>query len=419
MRRIPLVMLIVCASLLMPTASRADGEWPRFRGPNGSGVSTATTVPTEWGDDDFNWKVELPGAGHSSPVVWGERIYLMSADEETGTRYVLCLGVDDGRVLWSQEFPDVTHKKHNQNSFASGTPAVDEHHVYVNWATPESNSMVALTHEGEIAWRTELGKYQSGHGSGCSPIVYDELLVFSNEQPGAPALLALDRMTGQLRWSVDREPAKASYSTPCVFHDADGREELIFTSWKHGITSIDPASGAENWQIDVFGRDDAETRRSIGSPVVGDDFVVGTTGFVAGKKYLATVRPHHESTETTVEELYRTERAVPHVPTPLVKGNRLFLWDDKGIVTCLDATSGETVWQKRVGGNYWGSPVCAGDYLYAIDGDGTVVVLAASDEYRLVARNSLGESSRSTPAVAHGTMFLRTFSHLYSLGGAK
>jgi outer membrane protein assembly factor BamB len=403
----PALGVLLLVTLVGPAAGQ---EWTRFRGPNGSGVSPAA-LPARWAENDYNWKVELPGVGHSSPVLWGERVFVTSAEEDTGKRVVVCLAAGDGQRLWTRAFPGERQGKHPDNSFASATPAVDERHVYVCWADAREYLVIALDHDGKEAWRRDLGPFQSGHGFGASPVVYGDLLIVPDDQDGRSALFALDRDTGAVRWQVPRR-SKASYTTPCVYQPAGRPAELIFASYEHGLSALDPATGRTVWEVDVFHKGHLET--AIGSPVVAGDLVLGTCGWLGVRQEVVAVRPGPDG---RAGEAYHIDRGAPLCTTPLVKDDLLFLWGDGGIVTCADVHTGEVHWRERVPGSYYSSPVCAGRYLYNVSRDGDVVVLAAAAKYELVARNPLGEGSHSTPAVAGGRLYLRTFAHLISVGG--
>lgn len=408
-------LLTLAATFMLAAATAASAqEWTRFRGPNGTGVSDAH-VPAEWSEKNVNWRVELPGIGHSSPVLWGDKIFLTSAFEDTCTRLVLCLRAGDGQIVWQRKYPSSLHTKHKFNSFASSTPCVDEERVYCCWSTPDEYTLLALDHDGREVWKKDLGPYVSQHSCGVSPVVYGELIVLGNDQgdenhQGTSSLLAVDRRSGELRWKLDRRTATVAYSTPCVYQPAGGEPELIFNSESHGITSVDPASGRVNWEINVF------SKRSVSSPVIAAGLIFGSCGSGGGGNYVVAVRPPAES-GASPEIAYKLETAAPYVPTPVALGDFVFFWSDNGIVTCVRAATGQTVWQKRVGGNYHGSPVCAGGRLYCIAEDGEVAVVAAAEKFELLARNPLGEECRSTPAVADGRMYLRSCSHLTSVGG--
>lgn len=403
--------------LLLGLVSLCPGqEWTRFRGPNGSGISEAKSVPVKWTESDYRWKVKLPGRGWGSPVVWGRRLFVLAEEHDGAARIVLCINTADGKTQWERRFDSTSHRKHKRNSYATSTPAVDEQRVYVAWGTPKKLTLMALTHAGKIVWEKDLGPVKGGHGFGASPIVYGDLVVLANDQNGRSSLIAVNRETGRIAWNVPRHSKRLTYSTPCVYERRGRTPELIFTNWRHGITAIDPATGRTNWEVSVFNQSTKE--RAIGSPVLAGELIIATCGFTNNPKHTVAVRPG-DGAQPTVREVYRVERNVPHIPSPLVYRNRLYLWSDKGIVACYHADTGKLVWQKRVGGNFFGSPVCVDGRLYAVDDRGNVVVLAAGDTFRLLAKNALGEPCQSTPAVSGGTMFIRTQSHLIALGGKR
>jgi outer membrane protein assembly factor BamB len=389
-------------------------EWTRFRGPNGSGQSNAESIPAKWSDDDYNWVVDLPGSGHSSPVVYAGRVFVQSADPETGTQYVLCFSGDDGRMIWKQEFRSDVYHIHLRNSLASASPAVDADHVYAAWGTPARISLLAFDHDGKLAWsRDDLGPYESQHGFGSSPIVAGDLVILSNQQMASDdrgaetsAILAFDRHTGELRWSTPRTSDKASYSVPCLHQTKDGNTELLNCSTTHGVYSLDLETGHENWSYR-----DAFSMRTVSSPVIVGDRVFGSTGSGAGGNYVVAVDLN------THELAYKIDRQAPYVPTVVAAGDVVILWSDQGTVACIDPETGRAHWTKRVEGNYSGSPVRVADKIFCVSDDGEVVALAADKNFKLLGRSSLGQPSRSTPAVSDGRMYLRTYSKLFSIGG--
>jgi outer membrane protein assembly factor BamB len=401
--------------VLVLAAPAAAQEWTRFRGPDGSGVGPATGISVKWTEKDFAWKVRLPGAGHSSPVLWGERIFVTAADEKTGRRTALCLRASDGSRVWARDFGGARHGKHQDNSFATATPAVDERHVYLVWGGAKEYLVVALNHDGKERWRTDLGPFRSGHGFGPSPVVVEGLVVVANDQDGPSSLVALDRDTGKVRWKLPRK-GKASYTTPCVFRPKGGPPQLVFTNWDHGITGVDPKTGRVVWEADVFDKRHIET--AIGSPVAEGELVYGVCGWLGVRQEVVAIRPGTAKGEKP-KEAFRLARSAPLCTTPLVKDGLLFVWSDGGVVTCADARTGALHWRERVPGTYYGSPVWAGGRLYNVSRDGEVVVLAAAKRFELLARNPLGEGSHATPAIAGGRIFFRTFTHLIAVGAAK
>lgn len=403
--------LIICfATMLQCVVLSCQGdEWPRFRGPNGSGCVVTTTIPVSWTNADYNWKVPLPGEGISSPIVWGNKLFITSADAGASKRWLSCLDTDSGKVLWSREYPFTAHKKHDSNSYATSTPAADAAHVYTLWQSRESSLLAAVDHDGRDVWKFEFGGFLGGHGGGISPIVHDGLVIVANEQEGPSYVMAVDAKSGQQRWKLERSTKRASYATPCVFERAGRPTEIIVTEWTQGITGVDAKTGRKNWEVSVFGEG---TERAVSSPIVAGDLVIGTCGFVTGNKHTVALRPGDKE----APEVYRIERNVSYLPTSLAVGDWLFCWSELGIVSCYEVTTGKQLWQQRVGGKFSSSPVCTGSVLYNIDEEGVVVALAASATFRELGRSELGELCRSTPAIARGKMFLRTASHVFSVG---
>ncbi|MBX3411724.1 MAG: PQQ-binding-like beta-propeller repeat protein [Pirellulales bacterium] len=402
---------ILTASPLSSHAVEAQ-EWTRFRGPNGTGVVESAGIPVTWTADDYNWVAKLPGLGHSCPVLWGDRIFLTSASEDGTTRTAICLDTT-GKILWTKEYDGSPHTKHERNSFATPTPAVDADHVYVAWSSPEEYAFIALDHEGNEVWRRNLGLFKSQHSCGTSPVVFEDLIILGNDQDGESFLLAVDRMTGKTVWQTPRKTNVVAYSTPCLYHPPSGPPELIFNSGAHGITSVEPWTGKVNWEISVF------DKRSVSSPYVAAGLIFGSCGSGGGGNYVVAVKPGTADGKVQPAEAYRIDKSAPYVPTGLVHGDRVFLWADNGVVTCINAADGEVVWRKRVGGNFSGSPICVNDRLYCVSDDGEVMVLRAGEEFEELGKIPLGEECRSTPAVADGRLYIRTVSQLFSIGGKK
>jgi outer membrane protein assembly factor BamB len=389
-------------------------EWTRFRGPNGSGISTAKTIPTSWTEKDINWKVPLPGSGHSSPVIWGNKVFLTSANDQKSELDILCFSVADGALVWKKAIPFASYRKHNYNSFATSSPTVDEQRLYVCWSTPDKCALMALDHDGEMIWERDLGPYVSQHGHGSSPIIYQDLVILANEQEGISFVIAVEARTGATRWKTSRKTEEAAYSTPCIYLGKDGKETLIFNSHAHGISALDPENGKVVWEFA-----EAFDKRSVSSPVVAGDLILGSCGSGGGGNYLVAVRPGEPGKKQNPELAYSIRRSAPYVPTSVCLGDRLFLWSDGGIVSCVERTTGDVKWQERVEGNFFSSPVCVDGRIFGISTRGEVVVVAASDTFRILAKYSLGELTHSTPAVAGGRMYIHTSKHLISVGGAR
>ena len=413
-----LVAFILFAGCAAWSFSPANAqEWTRFRGPNGQGESETSTIPASWTEKDLNWKVELPGIGHSSPVLWGEKIFLLSADPKTAARYLLCISAADGKTIWQKEYPGIPHHLHANSSYASCTPAVEADRLYVAWSDPEFTRFMALDHSGKEIWTLNLGPWVSQHGFGTSPMIYEDLVVMNcsqeaSKQKGSPDpkesyVLAVEKDTGKIRWRTDRKINSASFSVPAVRQSEDGQDELICCTQEEGIFALDPKTGKEKWALPVF------TMRTVSSPLLTGGLIMGSTGSGAGGHYLVALRP---GKEPKVE--YEVKRQAPYVPAPVAYGDLMFLFDDRqGFVSCINVADGKQLWLERVASQFFGSPVRAGDKLFCVDQTGVVVCLAASPVFHELGRTDLKEQSRSTPAIAGGRMYVRTISHLYSVGG--
>ena len=425
------LIVVTCIACLGTLAVAQENQWTRFRGPNGTGISDARTIPTQWTNADYNWIEKVPGTGSSSPVVWQDRLFLTCVDKGTATRSVLCIDTGNGQIRWRRDFPYKGYRMHRDNDVASATPTVDADGVVVVWSTPGQLLMLAFDLNGKPMWERDLGPYRGLHGSASSPIIVDEVVILANDQmhpermkqhlpkdasmvPGKSFLIAVDRKTGKTRWKVPRRTELAGYATPCVRRIDGGRPEVIFTGTAHGITSVDLSTGKVNWEID-----DVFASRTVGSPQFHGDLVFASHGAgVSGQRFVA-VRPKRAGNIIKPEVAYEIKRNVPLVPSFVVKDGLLFLLTDSGIMTCVDAPTGKIHWRERIGGNFYSSPVWVDHRLYCVSKEGEVAVIAAEKTYKPLARIPLGEKCFAVPAVAGGVMFFRTRSRLFSLGGKE
>ncbi len=386
-------------------------EWTRFRGPNGCGLSDAKTIPTVWTEKDFNWRIEMPGPGHSSPVIWGDKVFLLTGDEHTNLVWLLSVNSVDGSIAWQKSFPISTYRRNAFNTAASGSPVVDEQRVYCCCTMPEQIMVMAFDHKGTPVWEKNLGAYKSQHGPGTSPMLFGGKLIFANEQDGESFIVALDPATGETRWKTDRKGGRTVYSTPCVY-DKDGQAQLIFTSQAHGVYGVQPESGKVLWEMPgLF------DKRIVSSPIVAGELVVAACGAGEGGNYLVAVRPGSSDGNRKPEVAYKIDRSAPYVPTSVFRDGLLFLWSDNGVVSCLRAETGKVVWQEKVGKNFFSSPVWVDRRLFCVSSPGDVMVVRAGEKFELLAMNTLGERVHSTPAVAGGRMYIHTVKHLVSVGG--
>ena len=385
-------------------------EWVRFRGPNGTGVSK-TKIPAVWSADKIAYKVELPGQGHSSPILWGEKVFLTGSSEDASRLLVFCVDGRNGEIEWTRDYPYHEYRIHQFNSFASPTVAVDSERVYVSWGVPEQLMLAAFDHDGNEVWTKDLGPYESQHGCGASPMIFGNKVILANDQKGPSSIIALDAKTGATVWKTPRHSGAAGYGTAVARLDYAGNPELVVNSQADGISGIDPETGEVKWSYR-----DAFRLRSASSAMLADGIVIGTCGSGGGGDYLIAVRPPRSAGDTP-EEVYQIRRNAPYVPTSLIKDGLLFLLDDSAFMSCADVKTGEVIWNERMAGRFFASPVCAGDRIFCVADDGKVTVVKAAKEFEVLGTYDLGEGSNATPAIANGKLYLRTLKHLMVVRG--
>ena len=402
-KRCLLVGVWVATSLICT----AHADWARFRGPNGTGIAPAADVPSQLTEKSIRWNTALPGSGHASPVLWGMRVFTACQDPTGKRRCITCLDADSGKILWTTWLPCEEQHMHNDNSLAAATPAVDAQAVYIGWVNGERVEALALDHDGKQLWRHDLGAFSATFGPGASVMVVDDVVVVTNDQNSADAAIhGLDRKTGETRWHIPRHSGLPSYATPALLQNKGGRNDLVISSPAHGLTCLDPRTGTQRWNVDgLF------TLTVITSPVFGDGLVMATAGRGAEREG-AVVAIDGDSAKL----LYRPEVKLPYVPTPIVIGSNVYLWDDQGTVSCIEFKTGKQAWSQPVTGPTYTSPVSDGSRIFGISRKGELVVLAASPEYRELGRYALPEGTHATPAIAHGSLFIRTFTHLMRVG---
>ena len=411
-RLFPVLVLPYLSALFLAEPTIAQ-EWTRFRGPDGQGIGKADALPEKFTDANVLWRVPTGGKGHSSPVLWGQHLFLTRMAAADGEREVVCFDAKNGEELWQYVAEFETHRQHKFNSFASSTPAVDGSGIYVVWSSRGDLFALAVDHAGKKMWRRKLGAWRAQHGTGASPVIHGDLVIVANEHEGAESfLIALDKKTGKTKWKTPRRttPRRAAYSCPAVVRPENGDPYLLFTSTSHGLSAVDPDQGKVLWEFHGNFRN-----RFVAGPCVAGDLVFITAGSGGGGKECAFVRlPKGKNGKP--EKVFDVRRALPYVPCALAIAKRFFLVSDGGVATCVDAGSGEVKWRERLEGTFFSSPVSNGKVVYVVDRDGTIFSVAVADEFKLLGSYALGELAYATPAIAHGKLFVRTSGHLMCLG---
>lgn len=405
-------VLGICLILSAITAVQAE-NWPRFRGIDGSGISSEKGFPQQWTEKDYTWKLELPGLGHSSPSIWGDNLFVTAALGEGETRYLFCIDPKTGQEKWRRETKLKKSHKHRKGSWASSTPATDGEHVYVEFADEESYLLIAYDLKGNQIWERNLGLFTSQHGHGSSPMIYKDLVIATNDQQGPSSVTAFNKLTGKTIWQADRAVRRTSYATPIIIDHPNTGPQLICVSGATGISSLDPETGKAIWTTGEF------PMRTVSSPVYGEGLIFATCGGGGRGKLLYGVDPTGSGNIKETHIKYQRSTKLPYVPTPVVYEGHLYLWGDAGVVSCVDLATQKNVWTERVDGGYSSSPVCINGILYCIDENGEVAMIDASPQFKAYKKVKLNDPSHATVVVANGHMFLRTFKNLYCLEAQK
>jgi outer membrane protein assembly factor BamB len=401
---IPILLLVLSHSALA-------GDWPCWRGPKGDGISTETAVPIRWSPtDNLTWKTPLPGGGRSSPIVTGNHVVITAADVKDLTRRVLCLDAASGAIRWNT----VVHRgepgqMHKFNTAASSTPACDGTRIYAVFVDDQAMQVVALDLEGHVLWSESPGTFHSQHGFASSPVVFGNGVIVNGQQDGEAFVVMLDTATGVERWRYKPAINLRSFSTP-LLAEHNGELQLILTGSTQTV-ALNPATGERIWSIA------GPAEKFVCTPSVGHGLVFSFGGSPEKKAMAVKLGGRGQISEEFVA--WRNERAMPYVPTPLLVGDYLHVLSDNGIYTCLDPQTGLSFTTGRKTGPVYSSPVAAGDRIYFFEDSGECTVIKNGKSFDVLARNELGESVYSTPAIAHQSLFVRTEGHLVRIGEAS
>jgi outer membrane protein assembly factor BamB len=436
---------VAAALLFLAVSGLHAADWPHWRGPGANGVAPDATLPVRWSaTENVAWKAVLAGVGVSTPIVSGDRVFVTSqigggirragnhprlvqggdaasqgerpiaarAEPSDRTTFVVeAFARADGARLWQQRIEaegDLTpvHDKHN---LTTPSPVTDGTLVFAWFGTGQ---IVALTTEGRIVWQRHLGNeiapfdIQWGHSS--SPVLFGDTLILLCDHTTASYLLALDKRSGQQVWKADRGSGRASYSTPLVVEGAFGAELIVNSSER--LDAYDPRTGQLLWHAGE------SNRFPVPSAVVHDGVVYTSRGYRSGP-YMA-LRPGGRGDVTSTHVVWSVPTGAPYVSSLLHYGGVIYMANDVGVLTAIDAATGQRLWQERVEGVFSASPVGGGGHVYFVSENGDTVVLEAGRTPRIVGRNRLGERAIASPAVSRGQIFIRTDDHLFCIGGA-
>lgn len=384
--------------------------WPRWRGPSGQGLVEGEGYPNRWSDtENVVWKKAVPGRGNSSPIIWGDRIFLTTAYENGRRRSLLCFRRSDGSQTWETFLPEAeAEKAYQKNGHASSTPATDGELIY---AYLGNHGLMAVDLEGKLVWHRTLGDLTSAyHGTAGSPLLYqDKVILFQELRQGSSFLAAFNKKTGEELWRTSRQGG-VGWGSPVAIR-VGGHDEIIMSSHRQ-VYSYDPLDGGVLWHCA------GNTVEVIPTPVVGQGLVFCSSGR-AGPTL--AIRPGGSGDVSSTRLVWRAVKGSPFVPSPLIHGEYLYLMNDMiSIVTCYHARTGKVVWQGRLGKpvreGFSASPVAVGDKIFFTNDTGQTFVLRMGPEFQLLHVNDLQEQVLASPALVDGHWYFRAQKHLLAIG---
>ncbi|HYG76025.1 MAG TPA: PQQ-binding-like beta-propeller repeat protein [Planctomycetota bacterium] len=413
MKKLLAILLCLCVTALHAA------NWPAWRGPTNDGVCTEKDLPVTWNTtENVAWKVALPSAGNSTPIIWDKKVFITSSVERGRKRGVMCFDRTDGKLLWQKDITYAGNEPtHKDNPFCSATPITDGERVIAHHG---SAGIVAYDMDGNLLWqRNDLGELNHIWGNATSPIFHDDLVI-AYCGPGLNVfLIALDKKTGKDVWKLDLPQAKAktpdqfygSWSTP-VIRDAGGKKELILGLPKQ-VVALDLATQKEIWTCSGLGP------LVYTNPLISGDTIVVMSGY-SGPALGVRAGGSGDVTATHRLWLVDQKKDLPQrVGSGVVVGDHIYILNDPGFAQCIEMKTGKEIWREKLGGTSWSSMCHADGKLYVIDMKGESFVLQPSTEFKLLSRNPLNELTRASLAFSNGQIFIRTYQHLWCIGAKK
>ena len=395
---------VIFLSLL---ANSSAGEWPGWRGPTGDGVVPDEKAPLEWSiEKDVKWKVKIPGKGHASPIIWGDELFLVSADEESGERLLMCLSIKTGKTLWKKTvLESPIEKLHRKNSRASSTPVTDGKSIYVSFLDQEKMFIAAYNLEGKKLWEKRPGIFSSVHGYCSSPILWKNKVIINGDHDGNAYIVALNKETGSEAWKTPRPNKTRSYCTPLI-RTIGGRNQLILSGSK-SVASYDPDTGKQHWIID------GPTDQFVASLVYDQKYLYMTCGFPS--KHMMAIDPTGSGNVTETHVIWHTRKNPSYVPSPVVVKGYYLVVSDSGTATCWKAHEGKLLWKQKLGREHSASLVVLRDHVVFGSEKGLITVVKPGPEFEEIAKMDLSEPLWASPVIADGNWFLRGEEHLFCI----
>ncbi len=401
------------AAILLPSALAAE-NWPGWRGPRGDGTVKSANLPVEFSvETDVVWKTELPGKGHSSPIIWEDRIFLVSGLEESQERVLLQLDRETGEEIWRRPVLNSPFEGiHRLNSRASSTPATDGERVYVSFLDDNEMFVAAYDFDGNELWAKRPGIFSSKHGYCSSPVLWNGKVIVNGDHDGDAYIVALDRQTGETIWKTGRPNKTRSYCTP-IIRKIDGRTQMILSGSK-SVASYDPDTGKQHWVMD------GPTEQFVASLVYNGKHLFLTCGFP--ERHMMAIDPRGSGNVTESAIVWRTMKGASYVPSPISIGPYFLVVADNGVASCFVAETGERLWQERLielkglSPKHSASMLAANGLAYFLSDSGVLTVVKPGPSLEIAGQSQLSEETYASPAVYGDQLFVRGETHLFCIG---
>jgi outer membrane protein assembly factor BamB len=408
-----MIRISTLLSLILLTSCLYAEDWPGWRGPRRDGTTLDSGFSLEWSKSkNIGWKVPISGRGHSSPIIWKDRIFLTSCLEETAKknepqdRVLICLDRATGKTIWQRTIIKAKLEQiHKLNSYSSSTPVTDGKHIFVTSFADPRMFVSCFDFEGNEVWKVSPGEFHSKHGFCSSPILYDDMVIINGDQDAVAFVVALKQTDGKEVWRADRPNRTRSYCPPIIVNAA-GKPQLVLTGSK-SVASYDPSSGKLIWDYD------GPTEQFVASMIYHQDLFYLTAGFPT--YHVMAIKPDGVGKIGKDQILWHETKGAGYVPSPVAFKDLIFLVHDDGRASSRDAKTGELKWLERLGKHHTASPVIADGRVYYVDDLGMTWVVKADAKFEILAKNDLGEEVYSSPAFVDRQIYIRTEKHLWRI----
>ncbi len=401
---------ILFAGLLANSTTTVKAEfWPGWRGPRGDGTCIEQDVPANWDPAGAIWKTEIPGQGHASPIVWGDRVCTVTGLPATKERVLLCLDRSSGKILWKETVVQGPLEKINkENSYASGTPVTDGERVFVAFRV--GDDIVVAAHDlasGKQLWLVRPGTHTGEWGFSNEPVLFKDKVILDGDSKGDSFLVALSRDDGRTLWRVNRTHQGISYSAPLI-REMAGRTQLIQCG-DRCVASFDPDTGRQLWIVD------GPSEEFVATPAYSEKAGLVFVSSSWPRQILLAIRPDGSGDVTGTHVAWQDNKGAPYVPSMIVAGDFLLSINNAGVAFCYEAATGKVLWQEKLGRHH-ASPVLVGGLVFFVNDNGDINAIEPGGQFERVAKYELGESCYASPAISDGQVFLRGFKHLFCIG---